>query len=87
MVVDADLKVFALSEMHSRGNPLLAVKRLKLLMKASAVMSGTMSKCTALTTQQVYTQIHTLLLSRDSVVFTNSGPAKSTPMCVRVVQG
>ena len=43
-------------------------------------MSGTMSMLTALVTQQVYKQIHTLLLLMRPCVLMYSGPAKSTPV-------
>ena len=49
----ADLKVFPLSDTILRGNPRLDVKRLKHRRKASTIMFGTMSRCTALTTQHV----------------------------------
>ena len=61
IVLAADLNNLALSEIIL-GNPLLAVNRLKLLRNVSADMSGTTSKCTAGTAQQVYRQSHTFLL-------------------------
>ena len=82
MLLAADLNVFPLSEISLRGKPRLAVNRLKLLMKASVVISGTSSKCTALITQHVYKQIHTLFpFVNLSLVY--SGPAKSTPVYVK----
>ena len=57
--LEADLKVLPLSETIFKGNPLLAVNLQKLLRKASAVKSETMSRWTAFVTQQVYKQIHT----------------------------
>ncbi len=50
---DVALNVFALSEIILAGVPRLAVKRLKLLMKVSAVMSWTRSRWTALVEQHV----------------------------------
>ena len=43
-------------------------------------MSGTMSKWTALVTQQVYKHIHTFLEVDATVSLTYKGPAKSTPV-------
>ena len=54
------LKVLALSDSNLRGNPLLDVNRLKQRRNDSAVMSGTKSRCTALTTQQVNRHSQTL---------------------------
>ena len=66
----ADLKVLPLSDTILCGNPLLEVKRLKHRRKASTVMFGTMSRCTALTTQHVYKHIHTFfsVTSRDAPI-------------------
>ena len=76
------MKVFPLSEINLLGNSLLAVKRLKLQRKDTAVISGTMSRWTALTTQHVYRHIQTLLLLTSPLVLIYSGPAKSTPVYV-----
>ena len=57
-----DLKVFPLSETIFHGNPLLAVKRLKLRMNASTVISGTTSKCTALRNYAASIQTYPYLL-------------------------
>ena len=43
-------------------------------------MCKTISKCTALVTQQVNRQIHTLLFVVDPLSLTYSGPARSTPV-------
>lgn len=45
--LEADWKILPLSEAIINGNPLLAVHLRKRLRKASAVRSGTMSRCTA----------------------------------------
>ena len=82
MVFAADLNVFPLSEIILHGNPLLAVNLLKHLMNDSQLISGTKSKCIALTAQQVYKQIHTLLCVGEPAILTYIGPAKSTPVWV-----
>ena len=64
LVLAADLKVFPLSEMNLCENPLLTVKCLTLLRNVSAVISY-QSWCTAITIQQLYKQIHTLLFVRE----------------------
>jgi len=74
----ADLNVFPLSDTILSGNPLLAVKRLKHHMKASAVMFGARSRCTALVTLHVYRHIHTFFSVTNPWVLTNNGLAKST---------
>ena len=61
MILSTDLNVFPLSDTILHGNPLLAVKRLKLCKKTLAVMFGTRPKCTALTTVHMYRHIHTFL--------------------------
>ena len=43
---------------------------------------GTMSRCTALTTQHVNKHIHTFLSDTNPAVFTYSGPVKSNPTYV-----
>ena len=57
---DADLKVFALSEMIREGTPLRAQNLRKFLKNASVDISGTRSRYTARVTQHVYSDIHTL---------------------------
>ena len=66
--------------MKRQGIPLLAQNRLRLQMNVSVDISGTISILTALVTQQVYKQIHTLLLFMRPCVLMYSGPAKSTPV-------
>ena len=79
-VVTADLKVFALSDIILEGTPLLAVKRLKLLRKLVAVMSGTKSRSTALIAQHVYRHSHTVVVPSTFNDLTCKGPAKSNPV-------
>ena len=52
----AALIVLALSEIIFRGSPRLAENLLKLQMKDEVYKSGTISRCTARTMQQVYRQ-------------------------------
>ena len=59
---EAFLKVFALSDIIRIGVPCLAAKRLKFRKTDKVVMSGTISRYTALVEQQVYRQSHTLEL-------------------------
>ena len=47
IILDAALKVFALSEMNMRGTPLLAQNLLTLWIKVAADISGTISRWTA----------------------------------------
>ena len=84
IVLAADLNVFALSDTIFCGKPLLAVNLLKHWMKASAVIYGTMFKCTALVIQQVNRQIQTLLFTVIPWSLMYSGPARSTPVCENV---
>ena len=72
----AALNVFPLSEMNLLGSPLLAVNRLRLHKNAEVVMSMTMSRWIARTTQRVYRQIQTLQEFVTSPERTWSGPAK-----------
>jgi hypothetical protein len=62
MITAADLKVLALSEIIRDGVPCLAVNRLKLLRKVSALRSGTKSRWTALVVQHVYRHSHTFVV-------------------------
>ena len=80
ILLAADLNVFPLSEIILRGKPLLAVNRLKLLINDSQLRSGTKSRCTALTAQQVYRQIQTLASVDNPGTLMYRGPAKSTPV-------
>ena len=81
IVLEAALNVFPLSEITRLGSPRLAANRLKLRRKVEADISGTRSKCTALTTQHVYKHIQTLLWVPFGLRM-YSGPAKSTPVVV-----
>ena len=56
----ADLNVFPLSETILVGNPLLATNFFRQRIKQEVETSRTRSRCTALVTQQVNKQIHTL---------------------------
>ena len=66
VVCATDSKVFALSEITSRGIPLLAVNFLKHLRKVRAAKSGTNSRCTARVMQHVNKAIQTLLFCPSS---------------------
>ena len=55
--------VAGLTEFNSRGSPRRAANRRKFRMKASAVKSGTVSRCTALEIAQVCTETQFLRIS------------------------
>lgn len=67
IILAAALKVFPLSELILIGMHHLAEKRLKLLRNATAVKSGTTSKCTACATH-VQTEPYLLVLSRSNLL-------------------
>ena len=62
------------------GIPLLEVNLWKLFKKACEVRSVTISRCTALTIQQVYRHIQTFLVLEAKVSLVYRGPAKSIPV-------
>lgn len=62
-VLEADLKVFPLSEFNSQGNPRRAENRQKFRIKVSAVKSGTVSRCTALGRLCIYARSSLQLVS------------------------
>ena len=81
-ILSTTLKVSLLSDSTLIGKPLLAVNCLKHLRNACAVMSCTISRWIALTTQHVYKHMQTfspsLAVEPDDLTW--SGPAKSTPV-------
>ena len=76
------LNVLALSERILCGSPLLAVNLFKHRTNVTADKSNTNSRCTALVTQHVKRQIHTLLLVDTPWFRMYTGPAKSTAALV-----